>query len=201
MKKWLLVALVFFAIVGLFAYTSTVRITKNFYEVDAGKFYRSAQLTADELQEAIDTYGIKTVISLRGGSPDSYWYNDELSVLKKNAVEFYPINLSMDSFPSKGNLNEILRLFKETPKPILIHCRSGTDRTGMVTALYLVEEMGKSKDEALKQLSFKYWYVEAFHPAMTEFIRVYQGHDWAKNKYEPCIYDKFKHDLPECRAH
>lgn len=199
MKKWILflIGVAFLAI--LFGYTSTVRLTKNFYEVDKGKFYRSAQLTPDELQEAIDIYDIKTVISLRGGSPDSYWFNDEVSVLNKNAVQFHPINLSMDSFPSKENLNEILRLFRESPKPILVHCRSGTDRTGMVSALYQIEEMGKSKEEALKQLSFKYWYVEAFHPAMTEFIRVYDGNEWAKSRYQPCSYDQFKLDLPECR--
>ncbi len=199
MKKWALVVIAFLVLSGLFAYTSTVRITKNFYEVDPGKFYRSAQLTADELQETIDKYNVKTVISLRGGSPDSWWYNDEVSVLKKNAVQFYPINLSMDSFPSKENLNEILRLFKDAAKPILVHCRSGTDRTGMVSALYQVEEMGKTKEEALKQLSFKYWYIEDFHPAMVEFIKIYNGRRWAKDKYEPCSYEKYKHDLPECR--
>lgn len=200
MKKWIFLSVGLLLFAGLIAYTSTVRLTKNFYEVDAGKFYRSAQLTPDEMQQAINQYAIKTVISLRGGSEESYWYKPQVEVLARNKVEFYPISLSMDSFPSKENLNEIIRLLKTAPKPILVHCRSGADRTGMVSALYQIEEMGKSKEEALEQLRFKYWYVEAFHPAMTEFIKVYQGSDWAQNSYQPCSYKKFKNDLPECRS-
>src|SRR5690242_684397 len=46
--------------------SSIVRLSKNFYEVDPGKFYRSAQLSPTELKDVVDKYGIKTVISLRG---------------------------------------------------------------------------------------------------------------------------------------
>jgi hypothetical protein len=65
MRKWLS-AIAVFLFVRVFAYTSIFRISKNFYEIDPGKYYRSAQLTKFELEDVVKRHGIKTVISVRG---------------------------------------------------------------------------------------------------------------------------------------
>lgn len=190
MKWFIRLSCVVFVIAGL-AYWSTVRITKNFDVVDPGKLYRSAQLTPSEMQDAINQYGIKTVISLRGAPKNSYWYPGEIEVLKKNNVAFYDFGLEIDYFETKEELRAIAKLFKEAEKPILIHCRTGADRTGEISALYVLEEMKLSKEEALKQLTIKNWHVPFFHPAKTEFIKAYQGHDWLMNEYDECHYPEF----------
>ena len=89
--------------------------------------------------------------------------------------------------------------------PILIHCRAGADRTGEASAIYLMEYMDASREEALAALSFDYWHVEMFKPAKRYFIReVWQGERWARDVYEPCAndqeYDYFDKDK-HCKAH
>ena len=188
MRQFLCALFVFLFVSGVLAYTSLFRITKNFYEVDPGKFYRSAQLTKGELEDVIKAHGIQTVISLRGYPQPILNAEPEFDTLKRLGVEFEKYDLSEDDFPSKEDLTSIISAFKNKKKPILIHCRSGADRTGMISALYQIEEMGISKEQALDQLSFKYWHIRNFHPAMSEFVKIYDGWNWALSNYNPCDY-------------
>ncbi|MBK8025175.1 MAG: tyrosine-protein phosphatase [Chloroflexi bacterium] len=43
------------------------------------------------------------------------------------------------------------------PKPTLIHCKAGADRTGLAAALFLMSQ-GTSFDQAAQQLSLKYFH-------------------------------------------
>lgn len=152
MRKWISGLITFLFLTGVVAYTSIFRISQNFSEVDPGRFYRSAQLTPRELEELSEKYGIKTVISLRGIPQSVFGLEPEQETLERLGIGFHKFDLSTDHFPSKSDLIQILALLRNAPKPILIHCRSGADRTGMVTALYQIEQMGISKEEAKKQL-------------------------------------------------
>lgn len=179
-------------------YSSKFRITKNFYEEDPGRLFRSAQLTESELEEAIAKYKIKTVISLRGEPPSVFGGEPEAVTLARKKILYYHFGLDTDYYPSKEDLNKILDLFHDAPKPILIHCRTGADRTGMLAAIYAIEEMKQSKEVALRQLSIKYWHVRMFHPAMADFVEIYKGRDWAKLNYDPCQYPDFNEHQSAC---
>lgn len=139
------------------------------------------------MQEAIDKYGIKTVVSLRGGPEHTEWYQSQVEVLKKNKVDFQVVWWTAEHFPPKDELIKYEEILANAEYPILVHCRVGSDRTGTATAIYAIEKMGMAKDEAIrKYLSFNFWHVQMFKPAMAEFVRRYQGPDWAKNDYKPC---------------
>jgi protein tyrosine/serine phosphatase len=188
--KIVIKALLFFALTALILWlwqASIVRISQNFEEVDPGKFYRSAQLTPQELEEKIKLYKIKTVISLRGAPEKSYWVDAQRKVLKNLNVQFVPISWTTDYFPESAQLKNYLQTLKTAAYPILVHCRTGADRTGEATALYAIDFMKLPKEEAIsKYLSFKYWHVEAFHPAKKEFVRRYQGIEQALSSYDVC---------------
>jgi hypothetical protein len=51
------------------------------------------------------------------------------------------------------DMEKVLAMIGDAPKPILIHCKSGADRTGLVAALYLYSVEGKSSDLAGRELS------------------------------------------------
>lgn len=192
------IAIVLLVIGGLW-YTSVVRVFQNFYEVDPGKFYRSAQLTPEEMERLVKEYNIKTVINLRGEQPESYWYNDELEAAKKLDVNFVSVGFNSKEINSKNSVIEYLETLKTAPRPILVHCRSGADRAGEASALYAIEYMGKSKDEALGQLSFKYLHVSFLNPGKKYFIDIYKGLDWVKNEYDPCSPALIEHyDTKHC---
>src|SRR5947209_10132787 len=50
---------------------------RNWHAVIPGRAFRSAQLTRDEYRDAIRHHGIRTVVNLRGTSPEQDWYLDE----------------------------------------------------------------------------------------------------------------------------
>jgi hypothetical protein len=74
-------------------------------------------------------------------------------------------------------LDEILKILRHAPKPILVHCKNGADRTGLVAAVYLAAIKGVKLDEAAGQLSLYYghfpWLISATG-AMDESFRAYE---------------------------
>jgi hypothetical protein len=93
--------------------------------------------------------------------------------------------------PRRQDLIALLDAYRFAPRPILIHCRAGADRTGEASAIYLQEYMQRSREEALEALTFDYWHVELFKPAKRYFIReVYRGEEWAREVYDPCAPDQ-----------
>jgi protein tyrosine/serine phosphatase len=51
---------------------------------------------------------------------------------------------------------DLLAIMRRAPKPLLVHCKSGADRTGLVSALYRFAIEGKGADEADRQLTVLY---------------------------------------------
>ena len=201
MNKKNRIATLFWSVIVVAAlwYSSVVRIYKNFHEVDPGKFYRSAQLTPEELKEMVKNLGIKTVINLRGEQPDSYWYNDELKAANEVGVRLVSVGFNSKEINAKEAIIEYLETLKTAERPILVHCRSGADRAGEASALYMIEYMGKTKEQALEQLTWKYLHVPFFNPGKTYFIDIYKGLEWVKAVYDPCVEPfKNQYDLKHC---
>jgi protein tyrosine/serine phosphatase len=186
-RRWLIGLALFLAFAGYIYRTSVFRISKNFVEVDPGKFYRSAQLAPDELAEVIDKYGIKTVISLRGAPENSYWVPDQIRILKEKNVQFLPLSWTSHFFPEDEEFRKYILALKTAERPILVHCRTGADRTGEASAIYAMEFMGVPKAQAIaEQLSFKNYHVRFLHPAKAHLVEIYQGMDWALSSYHRC---------------
>ena len=181
---------------GLIALISTTLFscryfTKNLHTVDEGKFYRSAQLSAKELQKTIDKYKLKTVINLRGKDENDEWWLDEHEIVTSNGLAHINIRMSAGRLPHRVDLIALLDAYKTSERPILIHCKAGADRAGEASALYQILYMGKSKKEAAyNMLAMKYFHFTWFYPAKRYFIlEVWQGEDWAYNEYDPCKAD------------
>src|SRR5438105_1672086 len=64
--------------------------------------------------------------------------------------------LSAHSFVTRQQIDEVLNIIRNAPKPLLVHCTSGADRSGLVSALYRLADEGASVDQADRQLSLIY---------------------------------------------
>jgi len=185
--KRLLITALMLGSLGAFIYrTSVFRPAKNFHEVDPGKFYRSAQLAKDEFEEIVRKHGIRTVINLRGSQPGEWWFDDEKDELERLNVHMLNLGFSTEHLQTKEDWQQYIDILKGAQRPILVHCRSGADRTGEATAVYVVDYMGASREQALEHVSFKYLHVSLFHPAKRLFVENYEGADWLANKFNPC---------------
>jgi protein tyrosine phosphatase (PTP) superfamily phosphohydrolase (DUF442 family) len=175
-----------------------IRLARNFYEVDPGKLYRSAQLTGQELAGVIDRYKIKSIINLQGKRPETDWYTDEARVARTKGVTLINLEMTVESIPKRFELLKLLEAYRTLERPILVHCRSGSDRTGEAVAIYKMEYMDQSRERALQSFNLRYLYVPFFAPAKTYFIENYGGRDWAYTRYDHCDKNWEYADQREC---
>lgn len=128
----------------------------NFHTVVKGKLYRSSQLSADDLNRAIDDYQIRTIVNLRGASLKDDWYQEEISTVQSRGVTHYDLRLKAHSLPSRKQLKQLIAILKKAPKPILVHCREGADRTGLMSAMGIILLGNASLHRATQQVSWLY---------------------------------------------
>jgi protein tyrosine/serine phosphatase len=138
------------------AYCGILATSGNFHTVKAGQLYRSAQLDKAEFGQAIESYHIKSVLNLRGPNPESAWYKDELAAMREHAVDHYDVGISAHQPPTAEQMARILRILRTAAKPILIHCKAGSDRTGLVAALYRYAIEGEPAEQAASELSLRF---------------------------------------------
>jgi protein tyrosine/serine phosphatase len=135
---------------GVFLY---VEEQGNFHAITHGEAYRSGQLDRDELEYYISTYNIRSIINLRGEHPDELWYIEEKEVSAQHNAKHYDVSLSSTREPYEENIRQLIDIFKNAPRPVLIHCQAGADRSGLASAMWKVIIDKEPKSEAQKQLS------------------------------------------------
>jgi len=67
--------------------------------------------------------------------------------------------MSSSSEISTEEAEQLKAIFRDAPKPILIHCRSGADRTGLAAVIYLQQLAGVDEETAEWQLSPLYGHI------------------------------------------
>lgn len=141
---------------GYAAYCGILIAEGNVHTVQNGVLYRSAQLGPATLAIVVRQYGIKSVLNLRGAHAGKPWYDGEVAAAREIGVAHYDYPLSAKRLVNAGQIADLMALVRRAPKPLLIHCQSGADRTGLVAALYEYAVAGESPDEADRQLSLAY---------------------------------------------
>lgn len=156
----------------------------NFHTLDAGKAFRSSQLSGEALSWVIDKHGIKTVVNLRGPNAGKPWYDQEAAACQAKNVVLVDLPMSSKSLPPPELLKSIVETLRTAQYPILIHCESGSDRSGAVSGLYRLDILQQDRSEAMKELSPEYWHFRASKPCMDKLVEIYEPTpDWME-QYE-----------------
>ena len=149
---------VLLALAGAYAY---VHVGGNFHEVEKGVVYRSSWLGSEKLEQAVDRLGVKSVLNLCGEQPGVAWYEGEVEVSRRRGVKFVSLALSANTALDAGQVAKLAEIVRDAPKPLLIHCRAGSDRTGLASAIYVALRGGSLRD-AQDQLSLYYGHFPYF---------------------------------------
>lgn len=147
-------------------YRSSLAHGKRLREVTPGRFYRCGQLTQEGFAAAIERYGIRTIVNLQNEDPDPQLPRDWFGGPKVPESEFcaklgvryvflHPDLLPRCRLPAErpqviGNWLAVLD--DPTAYPVLVHCKAGLHRTGLLTAVYRVEYEGWSHAAAVQEL-------------------------------------------------
>jgi hypothetical protein len=133
-----------------------ISLNPRFFPVIDNQVYRSAQLSASGLDSVIQTYGIRTIIALLGSENGATWYENEKSVSKRRQVQLFNIGFGSHELPQYNRLNQLVNALQSAPRPILLHCYRGADRSGMASAIALILNDASSLEAIEKQFSWRF---------------------------------------------
>ncbi|HTQ14881.1 MAG TPA: hypothetical protein VMH86_13485 [Rhizomicrobium sp.] len=114
----------------------------NFHWIVPGEAARSAQAWAGFLGPFLKARGIRGLINLRGPNPDWRWWRYEKRVADEARVAHFDVVLNSRRLPTRKMLAALLRAFDAAPRPLLLKCSGGQDRSSFAAALYLLHTRG-----------------------------------------------------------
>ncbi|MES2905938.1 MAG: sulfur transferase domain-containing protein [Pseudomonadota bacterium] len=130
----------------------------NSAEIGAGA-WRGPQPNPFHLRR-LARQGLKTIVNLRGNTVYGS-YALEKEAAEKLSLKLIDFQLYSGAAPHKEQIHALQKIFREAEKPMLLHCKSGADRSGLAAVLYLVLEENVPVKDALRELSFKYGHVKS----------------------------------------
>lgn len=158
-------------------------IDDRFYAVVEGEIYRSAQPSEDTLVHIINHKKIKTIINLRSGENESRWFLREKEIAERNNISLYNYHLQAHELPEYRMLYAIVETLIKAERPILIHCRKGADRAGLISAIALSMVRDPPLSVLKEQFSWKYGVFPLYKSAGSLLFSRYEA--WIKkNKRE-----------------
>ncbi|WP_348271266.1 dual specificity protein phosphatase family protein [Rhizobium sp. Leaf384] len=140
-------------------YLGYLQLSGNFHTVIEGQLYRSAQPSAASLEGYVRLYGIKTVINLRGPERREHWYTEEIATSSRLGIDHVDFAMSASREVTPETADKLVEIMKNAPKPILIHCKSGADRSGIAAALYSHKIAGHDEEMSEGQLSIAFGHI------------------------------------------
>lgn len=159
---------------------------KRFRVVTEGKMYRSGCMTGNGLAAAIKDYKIRTVLNLMEEAPDPLLkphFFAPASVKESEVVEkagarmvtltvkYLPRNKARTERPE--TIERYLELLDNPDNyPILVHCKAGLHRTGVLIAVYRMEYEGWTRQQALAEVKAN-GFGELASTSANEYIQQY----------------------------
>jgi protein tyrosine/serine phosphatase len=124
----------------------------NFHAV-TGNLYRSGQPKPEGFRSLVRQYGIRTVISLRSVASDDSLLKGSGAKIRLRRFRLHAGSIGHERETIVAALRAIRAGIAEGPT--LVHCEYGSDRTGLIVALYRIVYQNWTKDAALREMRDK----------------------------------------------
>ncbi|MGR3436826.1 MAG: fused DSP-PTPase phosphatase/NAD kinase-like protein [Shimia sp.] len=102
--------------------------------------------------------GLRTILTLRGTVRPEPFRVLMGEAAAKGRIEIHDIPMGARAASPTASLLRAFRVLRTAPRPLLFHCKSGADRTGLVAAFWVLHE-GGSDDAARAQLSMRHMHL------------------------------------------
>lgn len=157
------------------------------------RMWRAAQPAPFQLRQVRDM-GIRTVINLRGAR-DCGSYVLEREACDRLGLTLVDFPVNSRAAPKKEYLRGAVELFRAVEYPAVMHCKSGADRAGLMSTLYLFAHEGRPLDEAMRQLHWSYGHFKQSKTGIIDFFfETYRDYNartpidfmtWVEEVYDP----------------
>ncbi len=145
--------------------------------------------------------GIKTVVNLRGGFGSSF-HQLEKDACEKAGIALENFTVTSRGAPTLEQVRGAKALFESIRYPALMHCKSGADRAGLMSVLYLHFRKGEPVEKAMRMLSLRFGHVRQGKTGVIDyFFEQYLAQaktsglsliEWTERAYDP---EKLKADF------
>jgi protein tyrosine/serine phosphatase len=171
-RLWIIGLSLIGALVGVW-FLLTIYVWFNFHEVVPGQVYRSAQPSPAFLESVVKSTGVRSVIKLNS-EKESDWSAAEGESAQRLGVEFFHIGIGVTELPNRHELIDLVRAVESAPRPLLIHCKTGADRTGLASVMARMVA-GDTFDHAVaEQFKLRYLHVGHVGEAVEDVIAQYR---------------------------
>lgn len=117
-------------------------ILYNFHWVVPGEAARAMQDWAGGMAGFLRRRGVRAIINLRGRNQDLSWWKKETAIAKAGGIAHFDAMLDSRKLPTREMLERLIESFDAAPRPFLLKCSGGQDRTSFAAALYLIHRDG-----------------------------------------------------------
>ncbi|MEX3014980.1 tyrosine-protein phosphatase [Gymnodinialimonas hymeniacidonis] len=166
-------------------------IWTNFHKLDE-EVWRHNHPSPVRLAQ-LQAMGAASILSLRGLNGDIS--KMEAATCARLGLPFEAVSLRALALPDQAQLLKLFDDLRTMPKPLVIHCKSGSDRTGLASVIYLHAFKGVPLPEARKQLGLRFIHnpwgkarivnrlLDAY--ATTHDATGIGMEDWVRTQYDP----------------
>ena len=134
---------------------------KNVYKIDEG-IYRSEQPDQNDFISLQNT-GLSEVLNLR-----RYWKDNKKA--RKTDLKLHHISMKAGDIKERDVI-KALKLINDRKGPMLIHCWHGSDRTGMLIAMYRVLFQNWTKENAIHEMTKGNFGFHSVYSNLIDFVR------------------------------
>ena len=181
--------------------------------VSARRFFRPRQVTAGvlrsgqprpkDLERTKADVELKSVVNLRGENRAADWWRAESAACERLGLPLRNVRLETFDWPARREMLALVDALDHLPRPILLHCSGGSDRSGLASAVARMLE-GETPDAALGELGPASGHVcRRESCSLHRFVERYVGflaasgkshsgatfREWVTNRYAPPPYD------------
>ena len=176
---------------------------RNLHPVIEGQIYRSAQPSGARLSGWIESLGLRSVVNLRGkkSQDDRRWLLEEIEAAERAGVTHVSIRMSADDVPPAPTLRKLVATLDSAPRPLLLHCAAGAERSALASAVAVLLETG-DLEAARAEFALDKGFVEWINPRLPRLLDAYAAwlaergesstperfRTWANTEYAPYFY-------------
>lgn len=157
--------------------------------------WRSNQPSPSRLQK-LHEMGIRSVLNLRGQDKFSF-YLFERETCAELGLTLIDHKIYARSLVPRARFVQLFDIFDQIEKPFVLHCKSGADRAGLVSALWLLDKEGANLAQAKAMLSLRYMHLKRTKTGLMDHVlEVYEAdtartpmpiRQWFTEVYDPAV--------------
>ncbi|MCB1527892.1 MAG: protein tyrosine phosphatase [Hyphomicrobiaceae bacterium] len=130
--------------------------------------WRSAQPAPGDIRKFAKD-GVRTIVNLRGPRACSS-YTLEQKECQRNGIRLVDFQVRSRAAPTVQEIKGAAALFERIEYPMVMHCKSGADRAGLMSTLFMHFREGQPIATAKRQLSLRYGHIRQAETGVLDYV-------------------------------